>query len=184
MICEDVNEVEASLNRIKRVCKVLGILLNIAFCAFLAIWAIFVVSYTMELANSRVGTDTFFEDILSLLSVVVMGPLVAALVKIGSNVFLDVVRGESPFTMSQSNRMRRVAIILLIYAVFEAILSPGFVTTLQLGGLDIGYRITESPLEPSIPINAGVLLVAAALWAVSLVFEYGVLLQEFSDETL
>lgn len=181
---EDAKETEASLRKIKRICRALGIFLKFSIFAFLAIWAVFVATCVIRLVGSDPQTVNLFEEMLSLVSVVVMGPLVAYLIKIGADVFLDVVRGESPFTSIQSTRMRKVAVVLLVYAVLEAILSPGFATVLQMGGLDLGYRVTESPLGPSIPINMGVLLVAATLWALSLVFEYGVLLQEFSDDAI
>ena len=181
---EDAKETEASLGKIKRICRALGIFLKFSIFAFLAIWAVFVATCAIRLVGSDPQTVNLFEEMLSLVSVVVMGPLVAYLIKIGSDVFLDVVRGESPFTSIRSIRMRKVAVVLLVYAVLEAILSPGFAAILQMGGLDLGYRVTESLLGPSIPINMGVLLVAATLWALSLVFEYGVLLQELSDDTI
>ncbi|MEG0016407.1 MAG: hypothetical protein RR747_07480, partial [Gordonibacter sp.] len=90
-------------------------------------------------------------------------------------------KGESPFVMAQVKRLRIVAGLLLVYAVIDSAVS--FNTTLiQYGAMNYGYVSTND--SAIIAINFTPFAAAAVIFAFSFVFKYGVLLQEFSDDTV
>ena len=53
----------------------------------------------------------------------------------------------------------------------------------QIDDVNVNFR-DSSAAAHTVSINVGSLLGAALLFTLSFVFEYGVLLQEFSDDTL
>lgn len=184
MISEDLVEVQVTLERIKKFCKVAGIVLNIVFILVVAYWLILLLvafaSLFIDIDLSLVTTDTP----ALIIPLACSGFLLASLFKIGATVFLDVSHGESPFTLIQAKRLKWLSVIVVLYVFLEALLSPGFMAVLQLNGFDVGYSLVDYGANPSISINVGALFVAVVFFSLSLVFKYGVLLQEFSDETL
>ena len=81
--------------------------------------------------------------------------------------------------MLQVKRLRIIAVMLILYAVFDIAMKYNAVF-LQFNGMNSGYASMDSMLT----IDFAPLVVAAVVYAFSFVFKYGVLLQEFSDETL
>ena len=71
--------------------------------------------------------------------------------------------------------------MLLLYAAVDFLITAN-TSFLQLDGLNSGYASTND--NTIIPINLVPLIASAVIFAFSFVFEYGVLLQEFSGETL
>lgn len=87
--------------------------------------------------------------------------LLAILFKRSHEIFKDISLDESPFTMKQVKRIRKIAILFLIIAVlnFEGV-------------------------SPAFSVNFAGILGALMFWCISLIFEYGCELQKQSDETL
>lgn len=140
---------------------------------------IFCVSlYSVFSSDSSFAVDVEWFDLLSLICV---GALISLILKILSDVFGDTARGQSPFTMVQVKRVRIVAIALFADAVVGIFASPGFISSLHIAGFDVDYTVSGQVV---IPVDLGEILAALCLIALSFVFKYGVLLQEFSDETL
>lgn len=87
-------------------------------------------------------------------------------------IFSDASEGRSPFTMAQVKRLQVVAAALAGYAIVE------FMITLS-------SPVVAGKAEVSMPtLNLFPIVAAAVVFAFSFVFKYGVLLQEFSDDTL
>lgn len=184
MIVEDLSEVEATLRRIRKFSKVAGIILNVVFFASVLYWLFFSLATILTIVLDIDLPFVTNGNPLLIAPLVCSGLLLAALFKTGAVVFLDVSRGDSPFTLVQAYRLRRSSVIVLLYAAFEALLSPGFMAILELNGFEIGYSLVDHSTDFSISVNVGALILAAVLFSLSLIFKYGVLLQEFSDETL
>ena len=181
---EEGQRVEASLDRIRKFSKVVGAILRVSFVLVLLYWLAFTALSIVSMTFSvDFGIETT-ESIYVLLVLLGIGFIMAILLKIGSDVFKDVALGESPFTLVQARRFKAVSLIVLVYVLLEAPLSPGCMALLQMSGIDVGYVFVDYASSPSISINIGALLVAAVFFSLSLVFEYGLLLQELSDETL
>lgn len=181
---EERRKVEESLGRIRKFSKIAGIILKVSFVLVLLYWLFFtLLSASSILFSKNFGIETA-ESPYVLIILLGIGFIMAYLLKIGSDVFRDVACGETPFTLVQAKRFKTASIILLVYVVLEALLSPGCMALMQMNGIDVGYVFVNYASFPSISINIGALLVAAAFFSLSLIFEYGVLLQELSDETL
>jgi hypothetical protein len=87
--------------------------------------------------------------------------LLAILFKRSREIFHDISVDESPFTMKQVKRIRKIAILFLIISVLNF---EGF--------------------TPAFSVNFAGVLGALMFWCISLIFEYGCELQKQSDETL
>lgn len=182
MINEDVNETEVSLARLRKVAKVISVAFKIVFVVYCFVWLAIIVLF---------GVLAFFPELLGISSsgvlpfvmCIVFGLLIGTLIRIATLVFVDVAKGESPFTKRQVKRIRWVAIIFLAYAVIEMVFPSGQASLVQEGSLHVGYSVA-SETSDSIYINPGMLGAAIIFYCLSLVFEYGTLLQQLSDETL
>lgn len=179
---DDEKEIRSSLKRIKNISRWISQALKVVFFVLVIFWVVFALLSVASLngiADVNGLPSSFYELVVFLL----IGIVVISIVVIGIKVFSDVARGKSPFSMTQVKRLRAVAALLLAYMLLEVLLSPGIISAVDIAGLDLGY-VVQRPDVPSISINLGALLGAIVFWALSLIFEYGVLLQEFSDDTL
>ncbi|WP_302396738.1 hypothetical protein [Eggerthella sinensis] len=183
MATEDYEETNASLARVNRVCKVIAVLLKCVFAVFcvclLVVFVFLLISSLDQDANATIGEASIFTLFLLLLFGLVMGSLLKVLI----DIFSDAAKGESPFTLKQVTRLRLIALLLVAYAAVEATLSLGS-AILHVNGLDVGYMATDSGANAIVPLDFAPVIAAAAVFAFSYVFKYGVLLQELSDETL
>nr|WP_274381274.1 DUF2975 domain-containing protein [Gordonibacter urolithinfaciens] len=107
--------------------------------------------------------------------------IIVALFSVFIRIFFGAARGESPFTMNQVRRLRIISALLLAYALVDLGISCNN-TLIQFDLMNYGYVSTSD--SAIVPLNLGPFLAAAIVFAFSFVFKYGVLLQEFSDETL
>ena len=82
--------------------------------------------------------------------------------------------------MSQVKRLRIIAVLLLLYAVLDMV-ATNAMAVMQIDVINSGYISTNSAI---VTVNFTPFIAAAVVYAFSFVFKYGVLLQEFSDETL
>lgn len=96
-------------------------------------------------------------------------------------IFRDISHGEAPFTAKQSKRIRIIAWMLLSIALIEAVLPLGVIVDNALGGSVFG-AVNASSYTP--PIRIGSIIVAVVFFFLSSVFDYGVKLQEISNETV
>lgn len=176
MIEDDLNEAHDSLNRINRVCKGLSVFIKIAFIVFCVCWLF--VAFFMVVSTQGSSHDVVMTKVGLHLA---RGVIIAILFLILIGIFSDAAKGESPFTMKQANRLRKISYVLVIYGVLEVILSIS-AAVVDYGGISSGYMSTDG--TTIISFNLAPFIAAAVVYAFSFVFKYGVLLQEFSDETL
>lgn len=167
----------ASLDKIKKICK----FLNIAFKIIFVILCIYWVISTGSLIAALITRSQSGVDIFRVLLCIAYGAVVAAMFLAFTSIFSDVSKGRSPFEMVQVRRLRTIAGLLLVYAILDTAIT-GNSTLLQTNGMDSGYVSMNGNTITT--FNFAPLIAAAVVFAFSFVFKYGVLLQEFSDDTL
>lgn len=96
-----------------------------------------------------------------------------------SNVCREISRGVSPFSMVQVKRMRVIAVMIAAFALIDFLLEPGSLS-LNCNGFVMGGYIHAYAYK----INIAAIVAALALFLLSFVFEYGVMLQSVSDDVI
>lgn len=175
------------LSRIAAICKVLSILCKITFLVF-ALWSIF----ALTLMCFSIVTTDFGNDLLPLaLAVPSLFALYSAtsclLPLILGRMLGDISRNRTPFTLRNANRLLLLALVLLLYAIFEALtgsLDSQFVLSAGNHSIEVGNFVRDYASKSGTSLNLFPLLMSAMFFALSYVFKYGVLLQQESDETL
>lgn len=186
--CEDDNSAQGIslfLEKVRHICKVCSIIVTgvLILSCFLA--AVFVCLLFFSLAQGQEASNvSMFLNSVSPMRVIVIFALAIAVLFTGRLLLDDVVNESSPFSQIQAKRIRRIAFFLLVFVVFEVILSPGLVSVFQHIEMPTNLVNTSMNAVTLIPFNLGIICAAGGLICLSFVFEYGVLLQKQSDETL
>lgn len=184
MLTKEINETEMALSRLKRTSRIIRTVLKISFIFFCVLWLIALVLLVALLVNPQIAPGADAANVVVVVFVGVMGAIIAFVLWIAYRVFDDVSKGESPFSRVQVKRIRWVAYVLLLYAVIDMLFPTGEAFLMQEGSFHFAYTVANGPNNPSISINIGTLATAIIFYCLSLVFEYGTLLQQLSDETL
>lgn len=183
MLNEEAVTTNASLNQVIRVCRGLCLSIKIIFVVICVFWFIAAGSMVWSLANEGILGSGSNSNVFSLILHIARGAIVVVLYLILVHIFEDTIHGKSPFTMKQVGRLKSAALALVVYAVLGMIL--GYCSALlQMNGFSSGYIPSEGSENVIMTIDFSPLIAAAAVFAFSYVFKYGVLLQELSDETL
>lgn len=181
MLKDELMEVESSLGRVKRVCKSIGVTLRVILVLFCLYWLFVVGSMLYAALTSGSGSVDENPTILHAFLYFVHGVVIALLLISFVGIFSDVAKGISPFEMRQVKRLRIIAGLLALYALVDFVVTSRTILFDQ-SDMTSGYISTTG--NDIIPINLAPIFGAAVTFAFSFVFQYGVLLQEFSDETL
>lgn len=175
-------QTETSLAQVNKVCRGICTATKVIFVVFCIFWIIATVSMAFSLVNEGLFGNSD-NNIFNIALHVARGAIVVVLYLIMIHILEDTVHGQSPFTMKQAKRLKMAAFALVVYAVLGIIL--GYCSSLlQVNGFSSGYISTDGTTNAIMPIDFSSLIAAAAVFAFSYVFKYGVLLQELSDETL
>ena len=174
MIDEDAVKTERSLTKTKKVCRFINIAIRVIF-------VIFCVSWILVAGMMFLSTMGEYEGILRFIFFCASGIVIAAMFIVLIMIFSDVAKGESPFDMIQVRRLRIIASLLLIYAISDFAATYN-TASLEFSTLNSGYVSTNDSVV--IAVNFATFIAAAVVFAFSFVFQYGVLLQEFSDDTV
>lgn len=181
MLNKDGNETVDALARANKVCRFINVALKVAFFIVVAFWLI----AAGVMVYPLIGLDPLGQSAkpnpISVFFFTGQGVAVAIMFIVFIRIFTDVSRGESPFTMIQVRRLQAIAGLLLLYGVLDFAASFNTAAA-QLSGLDAGYISVNG--NAIVFLNFAPLIAAAVVFAFSFVFKYGVLLQEFSDDTL
>lgn len=184
MAIDEASDTERALNRLKKTGRFLSTGFRIIFVVYCIIWIalaglFFLVAFFPDVVPGS-GSGGLQPFILCVL----FGLLIAGLLRIAVLIFDDVSKGESPFSIRQVKRIRLAAILFLAYVVLEMIFPSGQSSLVQQGDFQVNYWVADRSEHTSIQINFGMLGAAIIFYCLSLVFEYGTLLQQLSDETL
>lgn len=177
----NIDTTDDSLQRIGKVCRRINIVMRVAFLVFCILW----VFATCLIIYSLIESGQFFSDfgasIFRIVLYVIYAVIIVSLFACILGLFSDVAKGESPFSMRQVKRLRLISCVLVAYTICDYLISWNSLV-FQVAGVETGYISTTG--NSIMPINVGPLIAAAVVFAFSFVFKYGVLLQEFSDDTL
>ena len=175
------------LPRIIAICRFLSALCKIAF-AIMALWGIAVlglICYSLATSN--------FDNGIPPLGLAV--PVLYALYSVDAcflpillgRILDDISKGRTPFTLQNARRLLLLALVLLLYAIIEAIstsVDSQFVLSFGSNMVEVGMPSHDLASNSGTTLNLFPLLMSAMFFALSYVFKYGVLLQQESDETL
>ena len=153
------------LERFIRIAKLLAILVSLAYGYYL-------VSSIYLLALGRMQLEALLPGLL--LTVFAIGILLLAF-----RLIFSLRSGCSPFTTANARRLRGIGLLLIAYELLQSALSS--VTTASLA-----EALSAEGEQVSVHISLGGLLIVTglAVFSLSYVFQYGVQLQQLSDETL
>lgn len=177
MLEADLVEAEASMKKIRKVCRFIALGLRVILFVYAVYWTVAL----FNMVTSFVSIDGGSQNIISVVLHLLHGLTIASLLLLFSSIFADTKRGRSQFAMSQVKRLRIIAGLLLLYSIVDFGVTLNTIS-FQSGSLSSGYVSTNSNVI--IPINLAPIFGAAVTFAFSFVFKYGILLQEFTDETL
>lgn len=182
----NISNTQTSLIRVKKWCRVFSIILKtILILFFLAIIVLLALMLFSALSNdSSISPITSDVALLDIVRILILYTMIATTLITGSKILTDAAKGHSPFAQTQVKRIRIIAFALFVYAILDALVSPGFISLFQSDTMSIGVQSLPDSENVIIPINLGALSAAGGFFCLSLVFEYGVLLQQLSDETL
>lgn len=179
MLEADLAEANSPLKHIRKICQAISIGLRAIFILICIYWVVVVVS--MLAALLQPGSVDGDASALSVLLYIAYGIIIAILFVIFIRIFSSTSKGESPFSMKQVKRLRMISCLLLLYAVLDSAITLN-TAAMQLETFNSGYISTNE--STVLTLNFAPFVAAAVVYAFSFVFKYGVLLQEFSDETL
>ena len=177
---EETHKLKESLGKAKKACKVIKILCLVCLVCSVLVWLLYSImliisSLQNESGNIGWGEVAYF---------VSFGLLISSLLFIALRVFSDIVAGESPFTLKQVKRLRLAGTLLLLFVILDAFFSLDFSFGTEALGYNFGIIGNRGSESPSIKVNVFAIITACMCYGLSIVFKYGVLLQELSDETL
>lgn len=171
---EDVKKAEESLTKASNACKRAGILIKVVFLLLCCWWCASVVVMGLSVANPGYSDNPVTP--IALINFIFCGLAMVIICVTLIQIFSDASKGRSPFTLLQVRRLRLVSATLLAYAVLE------FGMTLCASFMQ--QDSSGFPMHGTPTLNLFPIVAAAVVFAFSFVFKYGVLLQEFSDDTL
>lgn len=172
MLDIELEEANSSLQKTRKICNYISVGLRVVFGLICIYWIIVVGAMLLSMSNpSLVIVQDDGISFFSILLYLAYGFI---------NIFSNTAKGETPFAMSQVKRLRIIAVLLLLYAVLDMV-ATNAMAVMQIDVINSGYISTNSAI---VTVNFTPFIAAAVVYAFSFVFKYGVLLQEFSDETL
>ncbi len=181
MLDNGVGGVEAMLKQANKACRGINLFMKALLAVFCLCWLAVLVRIVFSLLGSELAEGSMPANAFSLVLHFGYGAVIVALFVVFIGVMSGVAKGESPFVMTQVKRLRIIAGLLGVYALVDCAISANKVL-MQYDGMNVVY--ISAGYNMVIPINVAPLIAAAVVLAFSYVFQYGVLLQELSDETL
>lgn len=170
-------EERASLLKARRACKFISVVMKIALGGLCVWWVYTIALMCNALFNQSDLNNAASVSLLGLAIYLVHSLVVLCICVVLVRIFSDSAKGESPFSLVQVKRLRIISALLVAYSLIELAYSFN-ASYMNVDGSALGYNTSVVTLDVA-PIIA-----AAAIFAFSFVFKYGVLLQEFSDEAI
>lgn len=177
---EDNNGSPSSIRRTQKACKAFAIIMRVGIVLSAIIWIAIIVS----MASPLLGVGPFENSDVSLVGIFMYAChciILLLLLIIFHNVFSETAKGKPPFASIQVERLRMVSALLLVLFALEAAISIFEPNMFFNHG---GAEISSAAASSAVTIDMAPLIAAAVVYAFSFVFEYGVLLQEDSDEVI
>ena len=181
MLLKEYEAIDKSLSNVRKAGKVAKVICDLLIVAIGIVWiALLAFSVLGKFAGSE--DNPFSVNLGTLLYFSVVLCLIAVFLKVLSRIFSGVVNGESPFQKKQVERIRLLSYIMIAKALIEAAFSVGNSLIVQIAGWN--FMCIDSGLMSGriAYVDAGALCLAAVVMCLSIVFEYGALLQRLTDD--
>ena len=169
------NEFHRRFERLSLAAELVFLLLILYSVIQTAIMIYFMVAAPEASYSSGTGTQDWLTLVYSLIfAVIVVIVMVLVLLLLRS-----IRRGDTPFTRSNVRRLRGIGWLLVAFEILQRLLARLF-WAVASGRVPDGETVSYYFYS-----NGGmILMVGLAVLGISLVFEYGVVLQQLDDETL
>lgn len=179
---EDTRELLQALDKVKVSCRKIKTYCKVSLVLFVIAWTFLISLIVLGLTLLKIPLPLTAKDIIdSLLGTLLAGTTLI----IAYRIFADIVKLETPFTEKQVRRLRFLGRVILIYSAADVINSLVFYTIAMRDYFDFYVYHPDAPM-PIMTMNTNVYMVLAGLacYAFAVIFKYGLLLQQLSDDTL
>ena len=160
---------QLSLSRIRRYCKGIGI----------ALMVIAVLMAMLSLASMVLIIAAGSEDMAAILYSLLRDGSVIAVTVLASRLFLESADESTPFGSTQTRRLREMTLLLLFLVVVELCFDVDHLSTVTLWGMNWDFTVVSRHT-----LDIPVLVMAAIAFCMSVIFQYGSLLQSDHDGTV
>ena len=169
-----------SLERVKRICAITKNLIAIGTVVFFAIFVACLAPVASSAFEHGVdaGVALYLSAQLLLAACGVTGAVLAY------RIFSDLVRNDAVFSAEQIKRVRWISLLFVVVFILGFFSSPAEMVYTDVQDTYVGISSQSTQIVGSAHLDLGPLLFAAVFYCVSMVLEYGRLLQEASDETI
>ena len=176
MVGEEAAVLEESLSKVRKACKAIKVFCFCAVFVFVVLGALL-----LFVGCSQEGGVNVLHLVNS--AIYIVGSIVISW--LAMRIFSDIEKGQTPFSITQVNRIRGIAFCFLVFAVMDFVFSPVFFGHLPAGQVGIGFtNQADSSLRATIDLNIIALMMALLTYFFSVAFKYGALLQSNADDTL
>jgi len=158
--------------------KILAIVIIVSLVVIF-LFAVLAPSLNVELNSDQISflsTNMSFNDLdglrLWMYDTVLAGAVLVAILFVAAGIFTGINREGTPFTKRNSDKIRYVALLLIVYELL--------VPAIHFLVAVIFFPNTNA----AVSIALGNLIVPAVFFCLALIFDYGRQLQQESDETL
>lgn len=175
---------EAHLNKVKKKCSVFHLVLKVIFFINITVLVGLILLIALDLLFPSIANGQVSQYPAALLAGILSSVFCILILRVTILIFKDISNGITPFSSAQVKRIRLIALFLLLYSILETLLPMGLTDIISYSDFSIGYFVAAGTNEPSISINIGALIAATIVYCVSVAMEYGIVLQNQSDEIL
>lgn len=178
MAGEEHKAIEEEIRGVSKVCSVIKVITYVALALFTVVWLVAfgaVVFGFFDPGSTVEGAAVLY--------LALFGIIVIAILWFTAKIFKDASK-RNPFSKKQTNRLRVIAALLLAFAIIDMFLSASFSSGMIIGGYYFGVETGDLQEASGPTVNLGTIFFAIAIYCVSFIFQYGNLLQKFTDETV
>jgi hypothetical protein len=178
---------EAFLNRMKKKCVVFYVAFRILFIVSAVVWVGWAGMILIGFISPESVPGLAQQSLLALISFIFFGLCFILVLRMIILILKDVSQGITPFSTVQVKRIKLIALLLLLYGISDSIISfimAGVTTLIENSGFVSGIVVSGGSNESFVLIPIGVFIAAILTYCLSIVLEYGIKLQEQSDEIL
>ncbi|MEC4271965.1 DUF2975 domain-containing protein [Adlercreutzia sp. R25] len=169
-------DIEQSLQRMKKTCKVIRCCFLIATIIYAILWVSIIVLAALEASGKGfVSHEAVYAFVGGLFTALILWNLF--------RLFDEIDKGGAPFSFQQAGRLQQIAIIALAYVALDFIISFGFMFN-PVPELGFAVVFNNGIAEPTLNLNVGMLAFSAIMYSLSAIFRYAALLQQLSDDTV
>lgn len=177
----DMERIEESLKRTKKMCKWVSNVFLALFILFCAACICFIGLFIFDRINFNSLEDIIPRGLATIVLIVDL-VILGGVLFLFRNIFKTISKGDSPFTLKQSRQLMILGILFAVDVVLNLMLSPAFSAVSNIGPVDFGYNSFHATPYPVLTINTKSIVGAVVCFALSVVWRYGALLQSETDD--